>query len=713
MAGNVVEMVLRLKDGASASLKSAGKSAKAADIDMKKLAKGAAAVGAGFLAATVLIVKFTQKMADYKNEVIDASTRTGIAVDTLAGLRLAAKGSGLQFSAMESVLKVYTSKIAAADRGSAEAVEGFEALGVSIHDDVTGNLRDSDVVFREVLARLGEMEPGSERTAKAINALGTQSTKLFQALGDPSNLDYFVEKTRLFGVNFGPKASKAAADWQRAMADLEDVMMGAGDKISREFGADGAAGAVFAFNEAIIFVTTLITEAVIPAFESWKLVIQDTMLVLATTAKSWAAHATLMWEGITGDPAGAIKRWKATIKETEEEFKQFSTTGKDMATAMTGGINLIGDAWDKAGEMAAEYRKSTQAPEGDGDGKGGKGGKGGKDGAGILSGITFEVTDAELAEADRAFSPLFTGYARRFQDGLTSGLIGATQASAAEAAEVLSRSKFEIRMLGAGERLQAGGQAAAGFGQAILGGAGAPAVGGVSSIVSLLAEGPKAIRESAADLQKSLMTAMKTLPIAIGEILPEFLTKLPAAIVDAIPALIAGMVEATPKMMKAVAVDLPIAIGRAILEADWSGMVKSIGESFKSWWESIKDWIANLFSVVDRNEDGGANWKRIGLAAATGGASEVVRGVSNMGSFQAGARFVDRTGMALIHKNEQIIPRGGSTTGTAARTMGGGGGVNVTINTNVVDSDALPALVRQLERVFGTFGRSSSTLFAS
>ena len=67
-----------------------------------------------------------------------------------------------------------------------------------------------------------------------------------------------------------------------------------------------------------------------------------------TTAKSWAAHATLMWEGITGDPAGAIKRWKATIKETEAEFKQFSTTGKDMATALTGGINLIGDAWENA-----------------------------------------------------------------------------------------------------------------------------------------------------------------------------------------------------------------------------------------------------------------------------------------------------------------------------------------------------------------------------
>jgi len=160
--------------------------------------------------------------------------------------------------------------------------------------------------------------------------------------------------------------------------------------------------------------------------------------------------------------------------------------------------------------------------------------------------------------------------------------------------------------------------------------------------------------------------------------------------------------------MKAVAIDLPIAFMRAIVDADWSRLAASIGESFKAWWESIKTWISDLFSfgLSNRNDDNLEWWRLRAKWQARNEDDEV-------GSFAVGARFVDRTGTALIHRGEQIVPRGGSTTGTAARTMGGGGGVNVTINTNVVDSDALPALVRQLERVYGTFGRSSSTLFAS
>ena len=61
---------------------------------MKKTAAGFAIAGAAVLA-------FQQNIADLSNQLVDASAKTGIAVDTLAGLRLAAEGSGLSFENLE------------------------------------------------------------------------------------------------------------------------------------------------------------------------------------------------------------------------------------------------------------------------------------------------------------------------------------------------------------------------------------------------------------------------------------------------------------------------------------------------------------------------------------------------------------------------------------------------------------------------------------
>ena len=74
-----------------------------------------------------------------------------------------------------------------------------------------------------------------------------------------------------------------------------------------------------------------------------------------------------------------------------------------------------------------------------------------------------------------------------------------------------------------------------------------------------------------------------------------------------------------------------------------------------------------------------------------------------------------RTGMALVHQGERIIPSNGAGTGTAtARGLGafaGGGKSSITINTAVVDPDSIPTLGRLLERDLGAHGREENDLF--
>jgi len=82
-------------------------------------------------------------------------------------------------------------------------------------------------------------------------------------------------------------------------------------------------------------------------------------------------------------------------------------------------------------------------------------------------------------------------------------------------------------------------------------------------------------------------------------------------------------------------------------------------------------------------------------------------------SFQTGG-YVTRTGMALVHQGERVIPSNGAGTGTATaglQAFMGPSAPNVTINTATVDPDSVPALGRLLERDLGAHGRVENDLF--
>jgi hypothetical protein len=160
-----------------------------------------------------------------------------------------------------------------------------------------------------------------------------------------------------------------------------------------------------------------------------------------------------------------------------------------------------------------------------------------------------------------------------------------------------------------------------------------------------------------------------------------------------------------------------------------------MAEAIGRWWETAKEFIRGLTpagvveGVVGADGLGTEDLLkiaevgvRVALGVATAGMSEVIifatkklvdgfkEGLS--GEFATGG-YVDRTGLALVHQGERVIPASGAGTGTATSMGGvGAGGVNLTINTSVVDPNAIPALVREIERTFGTFGRGTSPLFS-
>ena len=69
--------------------------------------------------------------------------------------------------------------------------------------------------------------------------------------------------------------------------------------------------------------------------------------------------------------------------------------------------------------------------------------------------------------------------------------------------------------------------------------------------------------------------------------------------------------------------------------------------------------------------------------------------------------------MAQLHRNEFVVPESGARPQGINRIMNENSNknVNIYINAEVVQRDAIDELVRRIERQFQTFGNSTSTLF--
>ena len=109
-------------------------------------------LGTGALAAGVAVVAFTQHLADLSNEIVDSATKTGIATDTLYGLRLAAEGAGVSFAELEGGLIKLPSQMLKVQQGSKAISSTFERLDVSVEETRNGmlQLRDADAVLKDI-----------------------------------------------------------------------------------------------------------------------------------------------------------------------------------------------------------------------------------------------------------------------------------------------------------------------------------------------------------------------------------------------------------------------------------------------------------------------------------------------------------------------------------------------------------------------------------
>ena len=153
--------------------------------------------------------------------------------------------------------------------------------------------------------------------------------------------------------------------------------------------------------------------------------------------------------------------------------------------------------------------------------------------------------------------------------------------------------------------------------------------------------------------------------------------------------------EVLPDILTLIVTELPFAILKAVPDIV-TGIYVGVAQALADFWNSIKGLFGRTKEEkeADRQEiqEYWANWF-----------NDIV---DDLPTYNSGTGYVSRTGLALLHQGESVVPVNGRPQQGA---MGAGAPVNINISASMIDRDVIPRLVREIEKVTGRFGRMQAS----
>lgn len=212
-----------------------------------------AMVGIVGIGATVIagIVKAEQALADlaktsaaYVDDIVTLSTQTGIAVDTLQEWSYASELIDVELETMTGSMAKMIRNMNTAREGTGDAADAWSTLGIQIVD-ANGQLRDSETVFFETIAALGQMTNETERDAAAmaifgksaqdLNPLITAGREEIEALGEEAReTGYVLQEWQINVLNDYQDALDRATASDTALANQMSSVMAPGLQLLTE-----------------------------------------------------------------------------------------------------------------------------------------------------------------------------------------------------------------------------------------------------------------------------------------------------------------------------------------------------------------------------------------------------------------------------------------------------------------------------------------------
>ena len=340
----VQKMSAEMREHFRKTEEAAARSSKRIGASFKKAGQAMATLGAGVAVAGAGVIAFGQHLADLSNELVDASTKTGLTVENLGGLRLAAEGAGVAFQQLEPGLIKLSGAIVDASQGTGPAAEAFTRLGISA-TDAEGNLRSADDVFNEITATLAQVENQTEKNALAMDIFGKAAGPALLQSGALDNMQAFNQLASEFGINMAANSAEMGL-FQRAMAEIQLVLQGVGAEIlANVTGTAELSDGLFKISDGIVFFGSIAGDVIKAVIANFSLMSRSVEAVL--TSISGLGMATV--KVFEGDFGAAAQLAQNAISETGQVIKAM---GEDVDAILN-----LGDAFDKASAKVSDLQK--------------------------------------------------------------------------------------------------------------------------------------------------------------------------------------------------------------------------------------------------------------------------------------------------------------------------------------------------------------------
>lgn len=189
---------------------------------VKKLAKGLKEVAFG--AATL------------SDDLQTQSQITGLSTDALQEYAYMAELVDTDVSTITGSLTKLTRNMDAATKGSGDAYEAFEALGVAFQNQ-DGTLRNSQDVFNDIIDALGQIDSGTERDVTAMALFGKSAQELNPLINAGSEtLAAYAQQAHATGYVMSEdiiaKNAEASDAYQLLQNDIQTLKNNLGTKLA-------------------------------------------------------------------------------------------------------------------------------------------------------------------------------------------------------------------------------------------------------------------------------------------------------------------------------------------------------------------------------------------------------------------------------------------------------------------------------------------------
>lgn len=161
---------------------------------------GGAALATAMVAAGAAAIEASHKYAEYVEQVDRASEITGIGVEHMSGLRLAARLTGADFETLTRGLSFFEAQVAKANQGEAQSLRLFREVGISQAQLAAGQ-KDIVPLLDLVTKRFHELGSQAERADVArglFSRSGAQNTKMLDFLAQ--GIEKVTAQARALGI---------------------------------------------------------------------------------------------------------------------------------------------------------------------------------------------------------------------------------------------------------------------------------------------------------------------------------------------------------------------------------------------------------------------------------------------------------------------------------------------------------------------------------